>query len=1239
MTRTVVFSIFLCGLTAAAGLSDGAARAELDDAARQDAHRKAQYFIDQERQFHLGVLPTEQSHPKTARLAETARSDLAAAVRMLQSVDAELPGRMGQILRGPEFRRLAGAINGAIRGKGRVCFSGCGATGRLSILLEARWRQFWQDARGGHPAIAARLPDLEGRVVSIMTGGDYALIRSVENFEDYAVFGRRQVQELRLGRGDVLVAISEGGETSSVIGTIWQALENGAQVFFLFNNPAAVLARHVERSRQVIEDARVTKLDLSCGPMAVAGSTRMQATTSELLVAGTALETALAQMLQARLDAASLAALEVTLRRPDDYVRLFERLLADLGSPQSVAAIAAMADDETRLYRRHGLVTYVADRCLLDIFTDTTERSPTFMLPRFRRGDDGVSPPPWAFVKHARLATPDAWQAVLRRTPRCLGWNSATYRELGAPAAICAHPPRLSAEEMRGFLIGNEDDNSRFGAAENAVTLVVLGDEIARLAAANDPLRNGFEAIARRFRGRGVLAVGPAAPPAALAANIWHVPVRAATSPLRLWERLSVKLVLNTASTASMARLGRLTGNWMTHVEPTNKKLIDRGTRIVSELAGVDYKAACYALYETMEEQARTSRPGQQRASPVALCLERLRHKQAARPGQAERIFAYRSFNPELKTVKAFAGFGVDTVCIYPSNTLNSLGMPYNVYGPTWLGRGRYDFGPLDKQIADLCAVNPRVKLICMIDLNTPAWWTHQHISADSFTELGRVAADQGWRKETGAYLEAFLRHAEERYRDLIWGYQLACGGTCEWYDLSHGSESRARRAAFRAWALRHGMPDPIDIPAASVRDHVSHDLLRDPERDRLGVEYWRFCNWQIGDAILYYAQAAQKVIRHRVKLGVFYGYIPELGQNRLVSHGHLGYPPVFASPELDYFAAPATGHNREMGGASGFLSPVGSIQLHGKAFLQELDHRTSTARSGAAWYTAGFALWHNEAEDVAGLRRELAYCLTEGVSLWWFDMWGGFYDGAAVRTAMAQMKRIWDEALRHEDSPAAQIALVVDPESALYMDQSNPRVDDFMPRLLQVAGHSGAPYKVFSFEDLATLDLSPYKLVIFPDLFVADKARREVIARRVCGQGRTVLWFYRPGVIRDGKYDERNVAELTGIPLDVKEATARAMPGWTSVLAPAPTKQAAELRRIARRAGVHVYSDTDEPLYASRNLVALHTATGGLREIRLPRRCRVVRELFSGRIVARDADRFSDTLAAPATVLYALDW
>jgi len=596
----------------------------------QEAHRKAQHFIDRETQFHLGVLPTEQSNPKTAGLAETAQRDLEAAIGMLQAVDADVLPKATEVFAGAEFERLVRALRQAIDGQGRICFSGCGATGRLSILLEVSWRQFWQDLQVRCPTIGAKLPPLEHRVVSIMTGGDYALIRSVEHFEDHQVFGRRQVQEAGLGKGDVLVAISEGGETSSVIGTIWQALDNGADVFFAFNNPAALLAQHIERSRRVIEDARVTILDLSCGPMGVAGSTRMQATTSELLVVGAALEIALSGLLRDKLEAADLAQLAVTDTAPADYARRFGELLQALSQPESVAALAALVHYEEQLYRSHGLVTYLADRCLLDIFTDTTERSPTFMLPRFRSCDDQVSPPSWAFVKNPRLPTRQAWRAVLCRDPRCLAWDAETYRQLGAPASLQANPPRLASEDMVKFLIGNENDASRHSTPASAAILVALGDEVSRLALPDDPLRVAFEACARPFAQRAVLAVGPVAPPHDLTPELWHVPVRPVASPLRLYERLAMKLVLNNVSTATMARLGRLVSNWMAHVEPTNKKLIDRGTRLVAEIARVDYSTACYTLHETIGELARTLTASQEKPSPVALTIARLKDRQAS---------------------------------------------------------------------------------------------------------------------------------------------------------------------------------------------------------------------------------------------------------------------------------------------------------------------------------------------------------------------------------------------------------------------------------------------------------------------------------------------------------------------------------------------------------------------------------------------------------------------------------
>src|SRR6202007_3342587 len=149
------------------------------------------------------------------------------------------------------------------------------STGRLSILLDSVWRDFCRQQN---------LADWEDRTFSVMAGGDFALIKSVEGFEDFTAFGRKQMTDLAMCSKDVVFAITEGGETSFVIGTAWAGVEAGAKVYFVYNNPDDILCEHVQRSREVIQDARIEKINLTTGPMAITGSTRMQATSIQLCV-------------------------------------------------------------------------------------------------------------------------------------------------------------------------------------------------------------------------------------------------------------------------------------------------------------------------------------------------------------------------------------------------------------------------------------------------------------------------------------------------------------------------------------------------------------------------------------------------------------------------------------------------------------------------------------------------------------------------------------------------------------------------------------------------------------------------------------------------------------------------------------------------------------------------------------------------------------------------------------------
>ena len=477
--------------------------------------------------------------------ADFARST-ADGVRTLQKPDRDVLAMAERVLGSPAFARMADDGIRTVRNGGRIVFSGCGATGRLSILLESMWREYFAPA--GDP--------LADAAAGIMTGGDYALVKSVEAFEDYQNFGRRQAADLGIGPKDMLVAITEGGETSSVIGTVKESAERGAAVYLLFNNPAALLRERLVRCREVIDDPRVTVLDLSCGPMALAGSTRMQATTSEQLVGGALLETV-------------LAGLEG--RPAPEFAAEFGRVLDHLESEESVRQLA-----------------------------EAIERSPTFMLPPFRRNDDTASPMPWAFVKNPLHTTRGTWRNMLHRAPRCLNWTRQDYIAMESPQKIVDNPPQIDAEALYRFEVGNEPAPERFaGAASGAILVEVAGS------AGNAAL----EAAAKQWKVIRKLEISSGA----------------SDSPLHLMNHMALKLALNTISTGTMARLGRVAGNWMSWVSISNKKLIDRAIRLVSELGGVPYREACLALFETAAEMESEDWSGREKPSPVQLTLARLR--------------------------------------------------------------------------------------------------------------------------------------------------------------------------------------------------------------------------------------------------------------------------------------------------------------------------------------------------------------------------------------------------------------------------------------------------------------------------------------------------------------------------------------------------------------------------------------------------------------------------------------
>jgi len=70
------------------------------------------------------------------------------------------------------------------------------------------------------------------------------------------------------------------------------------------------------------------------------------------------------------------------------------------------------------------------------------------------------------------------------------------------------------------------------------------------------------------------------------------------TGSTRMKSGTAQKLVLNMISTAVMVKLGKVKGNKMVDMQLSNNKLVDRGTKMIMNVIGVDYEKAAKLLAE-----------------------------------------------------------------------------------------------------------------------------------------------------------------------------------------------------------------------------------------------------------------------------------------------------------------------------------------------------------------------------------------------------------------------------------------------------------------------------------------------------------------------------------------------------------------------------------------------------------------------------------------------------------------
>ena len=584
--------------------------------------------------------------------------------------------------------------------------------------------------------------------------------------------------------------------------------------------------------------------------------------------------------------------------------------------------------------------------------------------------------------------------------------------------------------------------------------------------------------------------------------------------------------------------------------------------------------------------------------------------------------FAYRSFNPEFETMKRFVDIGLDTICFFPGHSNNSMGLPYAKYPPTWCWYGKYNFESLDQQISDLKKIREDIKLICMIDLNCPEWLARRmslyRETGDSFTHLTDSLANIHWKEPTMEYLAAFLEHTEKYHADSITAYVIACGHTDEWFDHNNDLCGLPKALKYVEWREKKGLPYGEPPSALRLCKAAYDGFLLDPEKSSDVFDYRKFCNELVGDSICEFAAETRKRIRKEVEISVFYGYVVD--RKEAAESTHLDYEKVANCPDIDFMISPGSYDDRDMGGGSGWQSCAGTEKLAGKTHMHECDQRTHTYNHYLSPYVSfNVPSWKNHEEDLAGIKREFALALINQSSLWWFDMWGGFYQEQELFDCFAKMRQIYTEKVELPVFPVEETIMVVDPDASYYIAHGTDwkRQGLFACSTRIKLNRTGMPFECYCLDDIPKIpNLDKIKFVVMACPWEITPEKEEMLRKYLLKDNRMILWLYAPG-LSDGKtLDESRCEKWIGKPLSAAAGLElNDMPGWRSAFIRNPADLTSEdLKSLAVKAGVHIYTDAALPVYANSRFMAVHCKDKQELNLTLPKGFSFRKELYAGK-------------------------
>ena len=485
------------------------------------------------------------------------------------------------------------------------------------------------------------------------------------------------------------------------------------------------------------------------------------------------------------------------------------------------------------------------------------------------------------------------------------------------------------------------------------------------------------------------------------------------------------------------------------------------------------------------------------------------------------------------------------------------------------------DYSEFEDAVRKILKACPDAVIFPRIYVSMPKWWVEQNGSECAPTPKGgdrELLFSRIYRRDGSELLKKTVEHIKASdYSHRIGGWQLVGGQTQEWFCHDFwGSICDNSLKYYSEWLEKKHSEMEARLPSKEC--YISHDLKNTDEN---GILYSEFCSEEIAATVDHFSRVVKEATDFSQIVGIFYGYSLSVANPLSGTHG---LRIAAESENIDYFSSPnCYTHARPFGIDWSDMIPVDSVKLRNKLCFIECDIRTyltksiqesrpgrypdtmykTAANAPSVWAGPPTALLSREA-----LRKCFAHQITKASAIWWFDMWGGWYDDPLLMDEMQRMYKIY-AALPDSPKGGFECEAVLFADERAMSNLSMKGSKEFYSESRIAMGNTAVPFDCYLVEDAAKV-VEKYKAAVFIAPFPSKEAK-----------------------------DAMALCDRLGIP-------------YISASEEKLSFTADELRSFFEKCSLHLYSDELDVVYLGNGYLALHSSKAGKKQIKLPKNAKL---------------------------------